>query len=261
MLGYPTDAVNKTYPEMYGEFLLLNFHVNFLIYWMAISIQSLIAFYDEYRERELRSAHLETQLAQARLAVLKNQLQPHFLFNTLNSVTELIYENQKDAELMVANLSDLLRMSLDKMHIQEVPLRQELEFLRKYLEIEKVRFEERLQVKLDIAPDTLESAVPNMILQPLVENSIRHGIAPLADGGRVDISAERRNGALRIRVADNGTGLTKKGHAEGVGLSNTRARLEQLYGAKYLFEITELERGLEVSMQIPFRTEMSGHED
>ncbi len=261
MLGYPTDAATRTYGEMYREFLLLNFHVNFLIYWMVISIQSAIAFYRESRERELRAAHLETQLAQARLSVLKSQLHPHFLFNTLNTVAELIYENQKDAELMVANLSDLLRLALDKINVQEVSLRQELEFLGKYLEIEKVRFEERLQVKLEIAPDTLESVVPNMILQPLVENSIRHGLAPLADGGWVEISSERRNGALCLRVTDNGAGLKTKDHPEGIGLSNTRARLEELYGEKYHFEITELGRGLEVSLQIPFKTEMSNDED
>jgi sensor histidine kinase YesM len=262
MLGYPTDAVNKTYGEIYREFLLLNFHVNYLIYWMTVGIQNLIAFYKQYRERELRSSQLETQLAQARLQVLKNQLHPHFLFNTLNAVSELIYDNQEAAELMIANLSDLLRLALDKMHVQEVSLRQELEFLKKYLEIEQMRFDERLEVKMKIALDTLDSLVPNMILQPLVENSIKHGLSPLADGGVVEICAEKQNGNLRLRVADNGIGLKEKNLSEGVGLSNTRARLKQLYGAEHHFEISEYrDGGLQVNLQIPFKAVKSDYED
>ena len=261
MLGYPSNAVNKTYGEIYKEFLLLNFHVNYLIYWMTVGIQNLIAFYRQYRERELRSAQLEGQLAQARLQVLKNQLHPHFLFNTLNAVSELIYDNQEAAELMIANLSDLLRLALDKMNVQEVSLRQELEFLKKYLEIEQMRFDERLEVKINIAPETLDACVPNMILQPLVENSIKHGLAPLADGGIVEISAERQNGDLRLRVTDNGIGLKEKSLLEGVGLSNTRARLKQLYGAEHLFEISEFRGGLQVNLRIPFKTTKTDYED
>ena len=262
LLGYPTDAVSKTYGGIYREFLLLNFHVNYLIYWMTIGTQNLIVFYKQYRDRELRSAQLETQLVQARLQVLKNQLHPHFLFNTLNDISELIYDNPEAAELMIANLSDLLRLALDKMHVQEVPLRQELEFLKKYLEIEQMRFDERLEVKMKITPDMLDSLVPNMILQPLVENSIKHGLAPLADGGVVEISAKKQNGNLRLRVADNGIGLKQKSLSEGVGLSNTRARLEQLYGAEHHFEISGYrDGGLQVNLQIPFKTVKSDHED
>jgi sensor histidine kinase YesM len=261
LLGYPSDAAGKTYGEIYREFLLLNFHVNYLIYWMTVGIQNLIALYREYRERELRSAQLEGQLAQARLQMLKNQLHPHFLFNTLNAVSELIYDNQEAAELMIANLSDLLRLALDKMHVQEVTLRQELEFLRKYLEIEQMRFDERLRVKMNIAPGTLDSLVPNLILQPLVENSIKHGLSPLADGGTVEISAEKQNGSLCLRVADNGVGLKEKSLPEGVGLSNTRARLKQLYGAEHLFEISEFRGGLQVDLQIPYRIAETDYED
>jgi sensor histidine kinase YesM len=261
-LGYAPNSANRTYPEIYRRFLLLHFHANYLLYWMTVGIQNLIAFYREYRERELRAAQIEGQLAQARLQVLKNQLHPHFLFNTLNAVSELIYENQETAELMIANLSDLLRLALDKMHVQEVPLRQELEFLKKYLEIEQMRFDERLQVKIKIAPDTLDSLVPNMILQPLVENSIKHGIAPLADGGIVEISAERQNGDLRLRVADNGIGLNEKSFAEGVGLSNTRARLKQLYGAEHSFTLTpEPNGGLQINLQIPYNRVESNYEN
>ena len=261
MLGYPTNAAGKTYGEIYREFLLLNFHVNYLIYWMTVTIQNLIGFYRQFRERELRAAQLEGQLAQARLQVLKNQLHPHFLFNTLNAISELIYDNQEAAELMVANLSDLLRLALDKNHVQEVALRQELEFLKKYLEIEQMRFDERLQVKMSIAPDTLDSLVPNMILQPLVENSIKHGLTPLADGGIVEISAEKQNGNLRLRVADSGVGLKGKSLSEGVGLSNTRARLKQLYGSEHVLKISEKYGGLQVDLEIPFKTAKIEHED
>ena len=261
LLGYPSNADSKTYGEIYREFLLLNFHVNYLIYWMTVGIQNLLAFYREYRARELRAAQLEGQLAQARLEVLKNQLHPHFLFNTLNAVSELIYDNPEAAELMIANLSELLRLALDKMHVQEVSLRQELEFLGKYLEIEEMRFDERLRVRLNIAPETLDSLVPNMILQPLVENSIKHGLAPLAEGGTIEITSEKRNGNLSLSVADTGVGLSEKGLPEGIGLSNTRARLKQLYGAEHIFEISENPGGLEVVLRIPFKTAETSYED
>lgn len=254
-LGYPPNPTSTSYWQLYYRFVLIHFHANYLLYWMIVGIQNAAAFYRDYRERELQTAQLEGQLAQARLQVLKNQLHPHFLFNTLNAVSELIYENQETAELMIANLSDLLRLALDKMHVQEVSLRQELEFLKKYLEIEQMRFDERLQIKMSIQPDTLDASVPNMILQPLVENSVKHGIAPLADGGTVEISAERQNGDLRLRVADNGIGVGGKQINEGVGLSNTRARLAQLYGAEHLFEISpQPGGGLQIKLQIPYKT-------
>src|SRR6185436_5586311 len=158
-------------------------------------------------ERELRASQLEARLAQSRLQVLKMQLHPHFLFNTLNAISELIHRDPESADRMLMDLSDLLRLSLENLEVQEIPLYKELEFLGKFLEIEQMRFHDRLTVDMQISPETLDASVPNMILQPLVENAIKHGIAPRSGGGRIDIHAVRSNGHLEINVSDDGLGV------------------------------------------------------
>jgi sensor histidine kinase YesM len=158
---------------------------------------------------------------------------------------------------MLTDLSDLLRLSFENLEVQEIPLKQELEFLEKYLEIEQMRFHDRLSVNMQISPDTLDASVPNMILQPLVENAIKHGIAPRSSGGRIDINAMRNNGHLEIEVSDDGLGVPfgdLDSLPEGVGLSNTRRRLRHLYGKDHRFDLKKLETGgLGVSLEIPFR--------
>jgi LytS/YehU family sensor histidine kinase len=225
----------------------------------VLGIRYAVNYYQMYRERELQAAQLQNQLAQARLQVLKTQLHPHFLFNTLNNISELVYQDPEAAEQMIASLSDLLRIALDKLDVQEVPLQQELEFLQKYLEIEQMRFHDRLQVKMAIDNDTLEARVPNMILQPLVENAIKHGIAPLAAGGTIEIGAARQNGHLNLRVKDNGAGVPfgdTTNLTEGVGLSNTRARLQHLYGTQHDFQLIPQQKGgLLLNLQIPYKSE------
>ena len=149
------------------------------------------------------------------------QLHPHFLFNTLNAISELIYRNPESAERMISDLSDLLRMSFENLEVQEIPLKQELEFLEKYLEIELTRFHDRLKVDMQISPDTLDASVPNMILQPLVENAIKHGIGPRSEGGKINIEAVRHNGHLELTVSDDGLGVPFRyveNLSEGVGL-------------------------------------------
>jgi len=157
---------------------------------------------------------------------------------------------------MLTDLSDLLRMSFENLEVQEVALKQELEFLNKYIEIEQMRFHDRLKVEMAIAPETLDACVPNMILQPLVENAIKHGISPRATGGRIDIAAVRNNGSLEITVEDNGLGLPfgdTTTVSEGVGLSNTRRRLKHLYGNEHKFEIAAVSNGgVRVDLEIPF---------
>jgi two-component system, LytTR family, sensor kinase len=231
----------------------LNFVTNGIIFYSAIlGVHQANQYQRKYHDREFR-------LQQAQLQVLKMQLNPHFLFNALNAISELVYENQEKADRTINQLSDLLRISLESGSAQEVALKQELEFLEKYLEIQKTLMEERLNVNVDIDPDALDACVPNMILQPLVENCIRHGIAPRAEGGRIDIVAQREDGMLHVRVIDNGRGLPLESEEElsrngGIGLANTQARLNHLYGSGYRFELrTAPGKGLVVSMKIPFR--------
>jgi two-component system, LytTR family, sensor kinase len=265
-LGYPPGITFDSYYQAYKTFLFINFHLEIFFYWAILGVSYAIDYYQKYRERELRASQLETRLAQARLQVLKMQLHPHFLFNTLNAISELVYKDPESAEQMITNLSDLLRLSLENVGMQEVPLKQELDFLNKYVEIERTRFHDRLHLTMDIAPETLDARVPNMILQPLVENAIRHGIGPRSSGGRIEVGAERKNGMLLLYVRDDGRGLTNGGQSaliEGVGLANTRARLTHLYGQTHGFELENSPGGgLTVDIAIPFRSgQVSDDED
>jgi two-component system, LytTR family, sensor kinase len=195
-------------------------HPNLLTYAAIVGATHALEYYRRYRERELRASRLETELAQAQLQALKMQLHPHFLFNTL----------------------------------QEVRLKQELEFLERYLEIQQTRFADRLKIEVDIDPTTLDARVPNLILQPLVENSIRHGIAAREASGRIEVRAGREGEMLRLEVYDNGPGLVSDSR-EGVGLANTRARLEQLYGERHYFGMGNSPAGGSlVTVKIPFVT-------
>jgi two-component system, LytTR family, sensor kinase len=256
-LGYMASAGSAPYLEILKKFLLVNLHFSVAIYWGVLGIQQAIKYYRKYRERELRTSQLEARLATTRLQVLKMQLHPHFLFNTLNAISELIYRDPESAERMIADLSDLLRMSFENLDVQEIPLKQELEFLEKYLEIELTRFHDRLKVEMHISPDTLDASVPNMILQPLVENAIKHGIGPRSEGGKIDIDAVRENGHLALTVRDNGLGVPSgdvENLSEGVGISNTRRRLRHLYGEGHSFTLRNgAISGLAVNMVIPYK--------
>lgn len=256
-LGYPPGREFKSYGEAYQYFVFVNLHLSVLIYAGVVGIKSAYSYYQKYREQELQASRLEARLAQSRLQVLKMQLHPHFLFNTLNAISELIHRDPESADRMLTDLSDLLRLSFENLEVQEIPLKQELEFLEKYLEIELVRFHDRLTVDMKISPDTLDASVPNMILQPLVENAIKHGIAPRSSGGRIDINALRSNGHLEISVSDDGLGVPfgdVDNLPEGVGLSNTRRRLKHLYGDQHKFDLTTRENGgVGVKLEIPFR--------
>lgn len=265
LLGYYPGLTFASYAEAYKFFLLVNFHLALFFYWAILGVNYAIDYYQKYRERELRASQLETRLAQARLQVLKMQLHPHFLFNTLNAISELVYKDPESAEQMITNLSDLLRLSLENVGVQEVPLKQELDFLNKYVEIEQTRFHDRLRLNMEIEPETLDACVPNMILQPLVENAIRHGIGMRSTGGEIEIGADRADGMLHLFVRDNGRGLMngeKKALKEGVGLANTRARLAHLYGASHRFDLKNSPGGgLLVDLAIPFRNSLSNDED
>ena len=227
------------------------------IYWLILLVVHATEFYQRSRDNEWRAAQLESRLAEAQLQALKTQLNPHFLFNTLNAVSALMHRDVRAANRMMTQLSDLLRLSLETSGAQEVPLKLELDFLDRYLEIQRTRFPDRLHVKLDVHPDTLDALVPNFILQPLVENAIRHGIARRSTPGNVEIIARRANGLVELVVRDNGAGFPAGRHLlprEGVGLANTRARLRHLYGAAHRFELRNIPAGgAEVLIVIPFR--------
>ena len=257
----------KPYDEMmrYKPFLNLlwvrlasEFHLELIVYGMILGIGYAFSYYRRFRERERRAMQLESQLAQAQLQALRMQLQPHFLFNTLNGIAGLVRDQKNRAAVsMIAGLSDLLRHTLENAGKQEVPLREELEFLELYLDIQQMRFPDRLKVQMQIAPEALDARVPNLMLQPLVENAIRHGIAERAATGTVGVSARRENGQLELKVYDDGPGLRTQRRPEegaGIGLSNTRARLEQLYGERYRFDVqNRAEGGVEAVIRIPLQ--------
>jgi len=259
-LGFHVGRPFESYREAYRFFFVTQFPWNVSIYCTVLGISAGFLYYRKFRERELAAAQLQARLAQARMHVLKMQLRPHFLFNTHNAISELIYKDPEAADHMLMNLSEMLRMSLENLEVEEVPLRHELDFLGKYLETEQTRFQDRLRVRLDIADEAYEAMVPNMILQPLVENAVRHGIAPSARGGTIEVRAAREKHCLRLLVSDDGIGHPSWDGAEvaeGIGLSNTRARLQHLYGDEHNFEISRAAGGVgfRVTLVIPFRME------
>jgi two-component system LytT family sensor kinase len=246
---YPTDRAVR--------FVIENFSEGVGIYLLVTIITYAISYYNRYRKGELRATQLEAQLSQAQLQALKMQLQPHFLFNTLHSISALLSRDTESARKMITRLGDFLRLTLENSGMQEVTLQQEIEFLKCYLEIERIRFQDRLTTRVDIDPAALDSKVPNLILQPIVENAIRHGIAPRSTPGLINIQAKQENGLLRIEVRDNGPGLPVNRKDEnlfnkGVGLANTQTRLERLYGGSHRFElINDPSGGLVVTLEIP----------
>jgi hypothetical protein len=229
-----------------------------LIYGGIVGICYAIDYYRKYREREFVAAQLETQLTQAQLDSLRMQLHPHFLFNTLNGIVGLVRDNNNQAAVtMLVGLSDLLRHALEHSDRQEVELKEELNFIKLYLSIQQMRFSDRLQIEFDIDPVTTQALVPNLLLQPLLENALKHGIGRIAEVGSIKITAIKDDGRLSITVADNGAGLRNDWQlktSSGIGLANTIARLQQLYGDNHRFDIRNRdEGGVEVEIGIPLR--------
>ncbi len=205
-------------------------------------------------DRNVRAAQLEARLAEARLENLRLQLQPHFLFNALNTISSVVYEDPRKADSMIARLSDLLRTTISGRDGQEVPLEREIETLELYLDIMRQRFEEKLQATVEIAPEVRQALVPHLLLQPLVENSIRHGMDPQSKAVRVSVKAEREGDQTRVVVCDHGRGLND-GMRKGTGLTNIAERLRQLYGTAHTLRFENAETGgLQVTVAIPYRT-------
>ncbi len=237
--------------------LTWRFHVDVLLALVLAVAGHALAYHRHARRRAMRTAALEAQLALARAEALKAQLEPHFLFNALNSISELVHEDAAGAERMIGSLKELLRMTLEGAEAQEVTLAEELRLLGAYLRIQQTRFQDRLSVEVDAAPETLAARVPPLVLQPLVENAIRHGIAPRPGPGRISVRAWREGDALRLEVRDDGLGFSERSPPEeGVGLGNTRARLHRLYGDAQRFELASGEDGGAVAhVAVPFRTD------
>jgi len=233
----------------------LNFDWEMMTYWALVAFVHALDYHRESQEREITAAQLQAQLAEAQLEALQRQLHPHFLFNTLNTISALMHRDVHAADEMLVQLSDLLRLTLDRVGTQQVPLKDEIDFLWKYLEIEQRRFGDRLQVNIDVDPEVLDTLVPNLILQPLVENALRHGVGPRVGPGRIDVTARQTGEVLTLAVRDNGVGLSPdklNAFHSGVGLSNTRSRLENLYGDRHRFEFqTPTGGGLLVTIVIP----------
>jgi sensor histidine kinase YesM len=250
--------------EVYNFLFFFNLPTGFMSYATILLVSYVIAYYRRYQEEELKISRLEAELvqaqlqtAQAQLQSLKAQLQPHFLFNTLNSISTLLDDDPGAADEMIARLGDFLRMTLDNSGAQEVTLQEELEFLRCYLDIERVRFHDRLTISMDIEPQTLDARVPNLILQPIVENAIRHGIVTRVGNGSIAIQARVVNERLRLQVQDNGPGLNASEPdirgKRGLGFALTRERLERLYGANQSLRLSDApEGGLHVTLEMPF---------
>ena len=237
-----------------------------LFYGLVLGVASALEYYRQFRERELRASQLEAQLAQAQLQMLKMQLHPHFLFNTLNGITGLVRDNDNAAAIqMLVGLGDLLRKTLDNAGKQEVRLSEELEWLELYLKLQQVRFSDRLQVSITAAPETLDAMVPNLIIQPLVENAIRHGLAPRVAPGTVSLIARRKHVNLELRVCDDGVGLPegwRLANSKGLGLVNTESRLRQLYGANFEFEVrNRTYGGVEALLTIPLHWDEAGQHE
>jgi two-component system LytT family sensor kinase len=238
---------------------LLNFDWEMMTYWAIVGLSHAVLYYRESRDRAVRASQLETRLVEAQLKTLQQQLHPHFLFNTLHAVSALMHRDVEAADRTLMRLSDLLRLTLENIGQQEILLQAELDFLTKYLQIEQTRFADRLIVRFDVQPETLDTLVPNLILQPLVENAIKHGVAKKAGPGHIDISARRDGDKLRMEVRDDGVGLSEDALTalqKGIGVSTTRARLQHLFGADYRFEFHRQTAGLTVVVAIPWRTEV-----
>lgn len=230
------------------------------LYWLIVLVHYASDYYRRYQRTLVQTADLNAQLAHAQLQSLKMQLHPHFLFNTLHAISELIHEDPSAAERMIIGLSQLLRLSLETSSAVEVPLYQELRFTQLYLDIEKMRFDDRLEIQIEIDPEVRDAMVPNLILQPLVENAIKHGISRRPGRGQIQLTARKDQSSLVISIRDNGGGLDhRKGPPrEGIGLSTTRARLVKLYGTQQSFHFVKRpQEGAEAVLRLPLKSEIT----
>jgi two-component system LytT family sensor kinase len=244
-----TDEV-PVFALQFGTF----FHWHVLFYWLIMSVTQGLEFQRRWQRDQLQASRLETELARSEFRALQMQMEPHFLYNTLHTISEMVHVDPSAAERMIVRLGALLRHTTET-GSQQVPLEREIDFLRAYLEIEQARFHDRLTVTIDVPEALLACPVPSLILQPLVENAIRHGTSRLASAGTVRVAAVKDGDALVLRVADNGPGMRAPGAGggAGVGLRNIRSRLRHLYGERGSLELNRVEGGgLEAAVSLPW---------
>jgi two-component sensor histidine kinase len=236
--AYTNEPFHNLLRNWFGN----NFLPNLLVYWLVLSLCLISSYYERYQKEMVKASQLDAQLSNARLQALRMQLHPHFLFNTLHSISALVLKNEnRDAVKMINRLSELLRQTLDNIETQVVTLEEEIEFTRRYLEIERIRFKDRLEVEWEIDSPALIAEVPNLILQPLVENAMRHGVDSNSGNSRIQIAARLQNDQVLLEVRDDGKNAEKiswQNGADGLGLKNTRARLSELYGEDYSFSLS-----------------------
>jgi len=254
----------RSFAATFRAVLPIDFHLNVIIYWSVVGVQHGVSYYRKFVEREslaaqleLRATQLESQLTQAKLSALKMQLHPHFLFNTLNAIVVLVRQRRiEEADEMLTNLSELLRQTLAGWETQEVPLRRELELTKLYLGIQRVRFQDRLTIEVNFSPATLNALVPSLLLQPLVENAVRHGVSKSSASVRIELKSRLSDSFLEIQVCDDGPGISEGSSGNGLGLSNTRARLQQLYGDRQLLRLDSVAGGITVAtVLLPYHVE------
>ncbi len=245
-----------SFGEIFHPLLVRTFPFNLLVYGVILSVSHALDYYRKYHERTVQTLELEKHLTEARLQALLHQLKPHFLFNTLNGIASLMHTDVDAADRMLVRLSELLRITMLHTGAPETTLREEVAFLERYLDIEKIRFRNRLEVTIEVDDDAIDAQVPSLILQPMVENAMRHGVEPHARMGRIDMRGNRQDGNLVLTVSDNGAGIPAGGFKrEGIGIANTRSRLAELYGGAQKFElVNKAEGGLCVRITIPFKT-------
>jgi two-component system, LytTR family, sensor kinase len=224
----------------------------FLYYWLILGVQAAFVYQRMYQQQRVTSAELEGWLTEARLEALRLQVHPHFLFNTLNAISAFVEADPERARRMISRLGELLRRTLDGGSAAELPLARELDLLGPYLEIQRIRFGDRLSIEVDVGGGTAAALIPTLMLQPLVENAVEHGVSRTSNGARVRLSAERSGDRLRLEIADNGPGPA--GGRDGIGLANTRARLAGLYGTAGRLELNGAADGTVVTIELPFRT-------
>jgi sensor histidine kinase YesM len=247
---------SATFGEIFSPLLVKTFPFNLLIYGVIVTVSHALNYYSKYHERTVQTLELEKHLTEARLQALLHQLKPHFLFNTLNGIASLMHTDVDAADRMLVRLSELLRITMSHTGAPQTTLREEIAFLERYLDIERIRFRSRLEVVIKVDDDAIEAQVPSLILQPIVENAVRHGVELQSRNGQIEIRGVRDGATVVVTVSDNGSGLPEGGpKREGIGLANTRARLVELYGDRQHFELVNRpEGGLCVRIVIPFST-------
>ena len=257
LLDAPSDR-NWVGPTLLDTMGRVTYRLGTFVYWAIAMVCIALDYQADVKDREVRAAELERLLSEARLETLRTQLDPHFLFNTLNSISAYVESAPREARLMLERLGDLLRRSMEHASEQEISLERELAFVDLYIQLQLVRFSDRLDVRVRVDPDVTAAAVPTFILQPLIENAIRHGIAKLTTPGMIELAAWRSGARLHLRVRDNGPGLPPGWRLDqhvGVGLGNTRARLTHLYGPDdFSLDVSrDDERGTCVDVTLPYR--------